>query len=86
VNAIVPLKLPSSLDTLPSGGNLDKDTILLDANRLVESNQLLGLGLGTLLVKGQAGINFSRDTTRDDGQDLLAELNKLKTFLREGNT
>lgn len=52
VNAIVTLKLPSSLDTLPRRCDLDEDTLFLHTNTLVQRNQLLGLGLGSFLVKG----------------------------------
>ncbi len=51
VDAVITLKLPCCLDTFPCGGDLDEDTILGNANRLVESNELLGLRLCTLLVE-----------------------------------
>ena len=78
MDTLVALKLARSLDTLPSRGDLDEHTLLLDANGLVESDELLGLGLGSLLVEGKAGINLSRDTSGDDLEDLLSELNELK--------
>ena len=43
MDTVVPLEFPSGLDTLPGGGDLDKDTLLLDANGLVQGDQLLGL-------------------------------------------
>jgi len=43
VDTVVAFKLAGSLDTLPCGCDLDEDTVLLDANRLVKSNELLGL-------------------------------------------
>ena len=78
VNAVVALELASSLDTLPSRSDLDEDTLLLDASGLVESDELLGLGLGGLLVEGETGIDLSGDTAGDDLQDLLAELDELE--------
>ena len=51
VDAIIALEFPSSLDTLPGGSDLDQDTILLDANALVQRDELLGLGLGGFLVE-----------------------------------
>ena len=71
-----------SLNTLPRRRNLDEDTLLGDANRLVKGNELLGLGLGGLLVEGETGIDLSRDTTRDDLENLLAELDELKDWGR----
>lgn len=52
VDSIVTLEFTSSLDTLPCGSDLDQDTLLLDADRVVESDELFCLGLGSLLVKG----------------------------------
>lgn len=78
VDAVVPLELAGCLDTLPGGSNLDEDAVLLDADRLVKGNQLLGLGLCRLLVERKAGINLGGDTARDDSKDLLAELDELR--------
>jgi len=44
VNTVVAFKLAGSLDALPCGCDLDQDTVLLDPNRLVKSNEFLGLG------------------------------------------
>lgn len=43
VNAIVPLEFTSGLDTFPGRCDFDKDTVLLDANRFIEGDELLGL-------------------------------------------
>lgn len=51
MDAVITLKLASSLDTLPGRGDLDENTLLLDANRLVKGNELLCLCLGGLLVE-----------------------------------
>lgn len=77
VDTVVTLKLARSLDTLPGRGDLDEHTLLLDANGLVEGDELLGLLLGGLLVEGEASVNLSGHTARDDLQDLLAELDQL---------
>ena len=77
MNAVIALQLAGGLDTLPGGGDLDEDTVLLDTDGLVESNELLGLRLGRLLVEGQLGVDLGGDTTGDDREDLLAELDKL---------
>ncbi len=37
------LELAGCLDTLPSGSDLDQDTLLLDTDGLVKSDELLGL-------------------------------------------
>lgn len=44
------LEVASGLDALPGRGNLDEDAVLGDANRLVESDE--GLGLKRVFVKG----------------------------------
>lgn len=54
----------------------------MDTDGIVESDELLGLGLGALLIEGQAGVDFGRDTAGDDGQDLLTELNELDNNMR----
>ena len=77
MDAVVALELARSLDALPGRSNLDEDALLLDADGLVEGDQLLGLGLGRLLVEGQTGVDLSRDTAGDDLQDLLSELDEL---------
>ena len=71
------LELPRGLDTLPCAGDLDEDALLLDADGVVQSDELLRLLLGRLLIVGQAGVDFRRDTARDNLQDLLAKLDEL---------
>ena len=78
VDAVLLLELTGSLDTFPCGGDLDEDAVLVDTNRLVESDELLSLGLGSLLVEGKAGVNLSRHTSGDDLEDLLSKLNELE--------
>ena len=76
VDVVVTLELAGSLDTLPSGGNLDQDALPLDANRLVKCDKVLGLGNSSLLVERKTGVNLGRDTARDDLEDLRAELDE----------
>lgn len=76
VDAVLLLELPSSLDTVPGRGNLDKDALLLDALLLVELDEVLGLGLGGLLVKREGSVDLGRDTARDDLEDLDTELDE----------
>jgi hypothetical protein len=57
--------------------DLDKNALLLDAEGLVEGDELLRLLLGSLLVEGETGIDLGGHTARDDVKDLLAELDKL---------
>jgi hypothetical protein len=76
VNTVLGLKLTGSLNTLPGRGNLDEDSVLLNALGLVEINNLKGLLDGGILVKRDAGINLGRDTTGDNLQDLRAKLDK----------
>ena len=78
MDAVVTLELARGLDTLPGRGDLDEDALLLDADGLVEGNELLRLRLGRLLGVGETGVDFSRDTAGDDLQDLLAELDELE--------
>lgn len=77
MDAVVALKFAGSLDTLPGRSNLDEDALLLDADGVVQSDELLRLLLGRLLIVGQAGVDFRRDTARDNLQDLLAKLDEL---------
>lgn len=77
MNVVVPLEFPGGLDTLPSRSDLDEDTVLVNTEGLVEGEELLGLGLGGLLVEGKAGIDLSGDTARNDFENLLAELDEL---------
>ena len=77
MNAVVALELARGLNALPGRCDLDKHTLFLDSNRLVECNDLLGLGLGGLLVKGETSVDLSRDTAGNDGQDLFTELDEL---------
>ena len=78
MDAVVALKLARGLNTLPGRSDLDQDALLLDANRLVERDELLGLGLGGLLVEREARVNFGGDVTRNDLQDLGAKLDELR--------
>jgi len=77
---MVTLKLASSLDTIPSRSNLDEDTLLLDAQALVELNKVDRLRLGRLLVKREGCVDLGRDTAWDDVEDLLAELNEKTVY------
>ena len=77
VDAVVTLELARSLDTLPSRSDLDEDALLLDADGLVERDELLGLGLGRRLVVREARIDLGGDTAGNDLQDLLVKLNEL---------
>jgi hypothetical protein len=70
------LELGGGLDTLPGRGDLDEDTVLLDADRLVEVNELVRLLDGSGLVERVLGVDLGRDTARDDLEDLLAELDE----------
>jgi hypothetical protein len=85
VNAFVALELARSLDTFPGRRDLDEHTFPLDSDGLVKRNKLFGLGLGSLLVKGETGIDFSGDTAGNDGKDLFAEFDELE-FHVSGNT
>ena len=78
MDAVLGLELLRGLDTLPSRGDLDQNALLLDTDRLVELDEVLGLRLGRLLVEGQLGVDLGGDTTGDDREDLLAELDKLR--------
>jgi hypothetical protein len=58
VNAFL-LELARGLDTFPCGGNFDQNTLLGDANGVVESDKLLCLLLGALLIERKARVNLS---------------------------
>jgi hypothetical protein len=78
VNVFVTLELARGLDTFPGRCDLDEHTFLPDSDGLVERNELSGLGLGCLLVKGETGVDFSRDTAGNDREDLFAEFDELE--------
>lgn len=77
VDVVLLLEFTSGLDTLPCRSDLDEDTLLLDADRLVQGNELLGLGLGALLVEGQTSVDLGGDTAGDESENFLAKLDKL---------
>jgi hypothetical protein len=70
------LELLGGLDTLPGGSNLDENTLLLNADSLVKSDELLRLLDGSGSVERVDGVNLGRDTAGDDGEDSLAELDE----------
>ena len=70
------LEVTGSLDTLPGGADLDQDTVTGDTGLLVETDDLAGLGLGSLLVEGEAGVDLGGDTARDNLEDLLTEFDE----------
>lgn len=73
------LELLSGLDALVGGCELDQNAVLVDSDRLVESNEFPGLLDVAFLVERQGGVNLGGDTARDDREDLLAELDELYT-------
>jgi hypothetical protein len=78
VNVFVTLELSGGLNTFPGRCDLDQHTFPLDSNGFVKRNELFGLGLGCLLVKGETGINFGGNTAGNDGKDLFAEFDELR--------
>ena len=78
MDVVVALELTRGLDALPGRRDLDEHALLGDPDRLVESNKLLRLLLRALLVEGQARVDLRRDAARDDGEDLLSELDELE--------
>ena len=79
VDPVVPFQFPGGLDTLPSGRNLDQNTVFRDSNRFVQSNELFGFRFSSFLVEGEAGVDFCRNPSRNDGQNLFSEFDELKT-------
>jgi voltage-gated potassium channel Kch len=65
------------VDAFPRAGDLDEDTLLLDADEVVEGDELLGLGLGALLVERESGVDLGGDTAGDDLEDLGTEVDEL---------
>jgi hypothetical protein len=43
VDAVLLLELAGGLDSLPGGGDLDEDSLLLDTDGLVEGDELVSL-------------------------------------------
>jgi len=76
VDSVLGLELTGGLDTLPGGGDLDEDTLLVDSDGLVEIDDVESLVDGGLLVEGETGINFGGDLSRDNGENFLSELDE----------
>lgn len=81
MNSVVALKFARSLDTFPGRCDLDEHTFFLNSEGLVKRDKLFGLGLGCLLVKGETGVNFCGDAAGNDGQDLFAEFDELRSHV-----
>ena len=79
VNALVALELARSLDTFPGRCNLDEHTFFLDSERVVKRDKFPGLGLGSLLVKGETSVDFGGDAAGNDGKDLFAKFDELRS-------
>lgn len=77
MDVVLLLEFTGGLDALPCRSDLDEDTLFLDADGVVEGDELLGLGLGALLVEGKTRIDLGGDTARDESEDFLAELDEL---------
>jgi hypothetical protein len=77
VNALIAFKLAGGLDAFPGRCDFNEHAFFLDSDGFVKCDEVSGLGLGCLLIKGKTGIDLSRDTTRNDLEDLFAEFDKL---------
>ena len=77
MNPVIPFQFPGSLDTLPSGRNLDQNTFFRDSDRFVQSNELFNFRLGSCLIEGEAGVDFCQNSPRNDGQNLFSEFDEL---------
>src|SRR5437588_736956 len=67
------LELLGRADALPGRGDLDQDTLAIDALFLVEIDQVTSLAQGRLGVERESSVNLGRDPSGDDLEDLLAE-------------
>ena len=67
------LQLLGGPDAFPGAGDLDQDTLAVDARCLRTADQLAGLGEGGLGIEAQAGIHFGGDAAGNDLEDLAAE-------------
>jgi len=76
VDTLDSLQVLGSLDALPGGGDLDENAVLVDTGLLVEADDLLCLGDGSLLVEGETSIDLSGDATRDDLEDLNTKIDE----------
>ena len=79
MNSVVALKFARSLYTFPGRCDLDEHTFFLDSEGLVKRDKLFGLGFGCLLVKGETGVNFCGDAAGNDGKDLFAKFDELRS-------
>lgn len=65
VDTVLGLESSSGLDSLPSGSDLDENSVLLDTDGLVESDQLVGLGEGKKRREIE-GMASALEGTRED--------------------
>jgi hypothetical protein len=78
VNSLVALKLAGGLDAFPGRCDFNEHALFLDSDGIVKRNEVPGLSLGTLLIKGETGVDLCGDTTGNDRKDLFAEFDKLQ--------
>lgn len=76
VDSVLGFKLTSSLNTFIGRSNLNKDTFLRNPLLLIKIDNFESLFNGTFLVERKTGINLSRNTARDDFENLGTKLNE----------
>lgn len=76
MNPIILLQFLCRLNPLPRTRNLDQNPLLIDPQFLVQLNDVKRLFHGGLLVKGEAGVDFGGDSSRDDLEDFFAEFDE----------
>ncbi len=67
-------QLLSSTDALPGGRQFDQDAVVADASIVVQFDQGTGFIDAAFGVVRQTGIDFSRDTARDQLQDFQTDI------------
>ena len=67
-------QLFSGANALPGRGQFDQDTVVADARIVVQFDQAFCFGNRRFGVVGQASINFSRDTARNELQDFQTDV------------
>lgn len=76
MNVMLFFELFGGLDAFPGGGNLDENAALLYPDFLVQADEAKCLLHGCFGVKGEPGIDFGADATRNHTQDLLAKIDQ----------
>ena len=70
------LKLSGGTDTLPGRREFDQNTITAEASLFIKANELFGSRDRGVGIEGQASINLSGNTARNNAKNLRADIHR----------